>query len=127
MAENKHPVNRPASEASSVIIGCAYKAAAVLKERALAVDRPREIPVEAVKELHRSGFLSMSIPRAMGGTNKSRDQGLSWRLCRLRTVAFHQLFSPMPLGPTYCQGAGCSNRPKPSRARWPMFDRTAGR
>ena len=49
MAENKHPVNRPASEASSVIIGYAYKVAAVLKERALAVDRPREIPVEAVK------------------------------------------------------------------------------
>ena len=43
----------------------------------------------------------MSIPRAMGGTNKSRNQGLSWRLCRLRTVGFHQLFSPMPLSPTY--------------------------
>ena len=69
----------------------------------------------------------MSIPRAMGGTNKSRDQGLSWRLCRLRTVAFHQLFSPMPLGPTYYQGAGRSNRLKPNQARWPMFDRTVGR
>ena len=66
MAENKHPVDRPASEASSVITGCAYKVAAVLKERALAVDRPREIPVEAVKELHRSRFLSMSIPRRHG-------------------------------------------------------------
>ena len=49
MAKNKHPVNRPASEASSVITGCAYKVTAVLKERELAVDRPREIPVEAVK------------------------------------------------------------------------------
>jgi len=42
--------------------------ATVLKERALAVDRAREIPVETVKELHRSGLLSMSIPCAMGGT-----------------------------------------------------------
>ena len=66
MAENNHPVNQPASEASSEIIGRAYKVAAVLKERALAVDRAREIPVETVKELHRSGLLSMSIPRAMG-------------------------------------------------------------
>ena len=49
MAENKHPVDGPASEASRVITGCAYKVAAGLKERALAVDRPREIPVEAVK------------------------------------------------------------------------------
>ena len=68
MAENKHPVNQPASEASGEIIGHAYKVAAVLKERALAVDRAREIPVETVKELHRSGLLSMSIPRDMGGT-----------------------------------------------------------
>ena len=68
MAENNHPVNQPASEASSEIIGRAYKVAAVLKERALAVDRAREIPVETVKELHRSGLLSMSILRAMGGT-----------------------------------------------------------
>ncbi len=127
MAENKHPVNRPASEASSVIIGRAYKVAAVLKERALAVDRPREIPIGVIPLPPQPGFLSTSIPHAMGGTNKSRDQGLSWRLCRLRTVAFHQLFSPMPLGPTYYQGAGCSNRPKPNRARRPMFDRTAGR
>ena len=190
MAENNHPVNQPASEASSEIIGRAYKVAAVLKERALAVDRAREIPVETVKELHRSGLLSMSIPRAMrgteadlitivsvfeilgaacasttwclvnhvaacsilqrslgevsepylravveegaalgfgAGTNRSRDQGISWRLHRLRTMAFHQLFSPMPLGPTYHQGAGRSSRPKPNRARWPMFDRTIGR
>ena len=49
MAENKHPVNQPASEASSEIIGHAYKVAAVLKERALAVDRARESPVETVK------------------------------------------------------------------------------
>ena len=127
MAENKHLVNRPASEASSVIIGRADKVAAVLKERALAVDRPREIPIGVIPLPPQPGFLSMSIPRAMGGTNKSRDRGFSWRLCRLRTVAFHQLFSPMPLGPTYYQGAGCSNRPKPNRARRPMFDRTARR
>ncbi len=68
MAGKQLLMNQSASEASSEIIGRAYKVAAVLKERALAVDRAREIPVETVKELHRSGLLSISIPRAMGGT-----------------------------------------------------------
>ena len=66
MAGKQLLVNQSASEASSEIIGRAYKVAAVLKERALAVDRPREIPIGVIPLPPQPGFLSMSIPRANG-------------------------------------------------------------
>ena len=50
------------------VLSRAQAVAGKLKERAFAVDRAREIPVETVRELHEAGLLTGSIPRSLGGT-----------------------------------------------------------
>ena len=62
------PKNNADIVPGSEIIVRAHEVASKLKERARAVDQAREIPVETVKDLHESGLLAMSIPRASGGT-----------------------------------------------------------
>ena len=53
---------------TSELIARAHEVASKLKDRARAIDQAREIPIESVNDLHESGLLAMSIPRASGGT-----------------------------------------------------------
>jgi alkylation response protein AidB-like acyl-CoA dehydrogenase len=68
MVQHEQKAQRVILEPDSDIVGRAQAVAARIKERAPAVDRAREIPVETVREFHEAGLLTLFIPRSQGGT-----------------------------------------------------------